>query len=112
MSSDPNGMSSEPDGTDGDATRSDPPPAPDVPEGLEGYPYANVAAEARIKRVATALSVVAVGMLLVGLYLALFTTSIALGGVLALIGFIDLMAVPFLAKRMRAAAIRRDGHGL
>lgn len=84
----------------------------DVPEGLEGYPYASDRAEARIKRVATALSVVAVALLLVGLYLALFTTSVALGGVLALIGFVDLMLVPFLAKRMRAAAIRRDGPGL
>jgi hypothetical protein len=81
----------------------------DVPEGLEGYPYASVEAEGRIKLVATALSVVAVGMLLAGLYLALFTPQVGLGGVLALVGFVDLMVVPFLAKRMRAAAIRREG---
>lgn len=84
----------------------------DVPEGLEGYPYASERAERRIKAFATTLSVVAVGMLLVGLYLALFTTSVALGGVLALVGFVDLMLVPFVAKRMRAQAIRREGPGV
>lgn len=84
----------------------------DLPEGLEGYPYASPQAESRIKLVTSLLSVVAVGMLLVGLYLALFTTAIGVGSIVALVGFVDLMLVPFLAKRMRRAALQREGNGL
>lgn len=85
---------------------------PEVPEGLEGYPYASARAESRIKAVTTVISLVAVVMLLAGLYLALFTTSVALGGVLAAVGFVDLMLLPFISKRMRSAALRREGPGV
>lgn len=86
---------------------SSPGPA-DVPEGLEGYPYASVEAERRIRTTTLLLSVIAVVMLLVGLYLALFTPRVGIGAMVTLIGFIDLMIVPFVAKRMRRAALARE----
>ncbi len=76
--------------------------------GFEGYPYASVEAEKRIKLVASTLSVITVGMLVGGLYLALFTTAIGVGGLLTLVGFVALMMVPFVAKRMRRAALARE----
>ncbi|HUG84626.1 MAG TPA: hypothetical protein VMM13_08670 [Euzebya sp.] len=76
--------------------------------GIEGYPYASVEAEKRIKLIATSLSIMAVGMLLVGLYLALFTPNVGTGGVISLVGFIDLMIVPFVAKRMRRSALAHE----
>ncbi len=76
--------------------------------GYEGYPYASVDAERRIKRVASTLSLVTVGMLVGGLYMALFTPSPGAGGLLTLVGFIALMMVPFVAKRMRRAALARE----
>lgn len=77
----------------------------------EDYPYASVEAEQRIKRVTSAVSVVAVGLLLVGLYLAMLTPNAGLGGLLTLVGFFDLIAVPFVGKRMRSAALAREGRG-
>lgn len=85
--------------------------AADELTGLEGYPYASIEAEKRIKLVATSLSIVAVAMLLAGLYLALFTPDIGVGGLLALVGFVALMFVPFVAKRMRRAALAREAEG-
>jgi hypothetical protein len=83
--------------------------AEELPEGLEGYPYASPEAESRIRRVTSALSVLSVGLLAGGLYLLLFTPDrIALGGVMALVGFVALMLVPTTAKRLRAAALRRE----
>jgi multisubunit Na+/H+ antiporter MnhG subunit len=82
-----------------------------TPEGLEGYPYASPQAEQRIKLVTTIVSVIAIGLLLAGLYLALFTTEVLLGTILAVVGFVDLMVVPFLAKSMRRAALQREGRG-
>ena len=76
--------------------------------GYEGYPYASVEAEKRIKTIASVLSLVTVGMLVVGLYLALFTTAVGAGGLLTLVGFVALMMVPFVAKRMRRAALARE----
>lgn len=76
--------------------------------GFEGYPYASVEAEKRIKLIASVLSVVAVGVLVLGLYLALFTPNVGIGGILSAIGFFDLMFVPFVAKRMRRAALIRE----
>ncbi|MGI9017849.1 MAG: hypothetical protein ACR2HR_12220 [Euzebya sp.] len=83
--------------------------APNSDELPAGYPYASVAAEQRIKRTAAALSVVTVGFLVAGLYLALFTPRVGLGGLLTLIGFVGLMVVPVVAKRMRRAALAREG---
>jgi hypothetical protein len=76
--------------------------------GYEGYPYASVEAERRIKLIASLMSLVTVGMLLAGLYLALGTERFGAGGILTLIGFIALMMVPFVAKRMRRAALARE----
>lgn len=80
----------------------------DVPDGLEDYPYASVEAERRIKLVATLFSFIAGSMLVVGLYLALFTPRVGLGGLFTLVGFVDLMMVPFVAKRMRRSALARE----
>ena len=77
-------------------------------EGLEAYPYASIEAEKRIKTIAGLLSFVTVAFLVVGLYLALFSTSVGTGGLLTLIGFIGLMVVPVVAKRMRRAALARE----
>lgn len=84
----------------------------EVPEGLEGYPYATPQAERRIKSITSVMSVVTCVALVAGLYLMLNTTSVALGGVLTLVGFFGLMVVPGVAKRMRRAAIEREGQGL
>ncbi len=84
------------------------PPPGDVPDGLEDYPYASVGAEKRIKTMATLLSVVSLAMLVAGLYLALFTPRVGLGGLLTLVGFVVLMVVPFVAKRMRNTALARE----
>jgi putative effector of murein hydrolase LrgA (UPF0299 family) len=83
-------------------------PTADGLTGLEGYPYASVAAEKRIKAIATAGSILALGLLVVGLYLALLTPEAGLGGLLSLVGFIALMMVPFVAKRLRRAALARE----
>lgn len=80
--------------------------------GYEGYPFASVEAEKRIKLITTLVSIVAVGMLLAGLYLALFTPNVGTGGILSLVGFFDLMFVPFIAKRLRRAALAREGGGI
>jgi hypothetical protein len=80
----------------------------DVLDGLEGYPYASVEAERKIKRAATVMSVITVGFLVAGLYLALFTPNVGIGGILTLVGFIGLMVVPVVAKRMRRAALARE----
>lgn len=77
----------------------------------EGYPYASVESERRIKLVTSVVSVVAVGLLLVGLYLAMLTPNAGTGGLLTLIGFITLIAIPFVGKRMRSAALAREGRG-
>ncbi|WP_370326891.1 hypothetical protein [Euzebya sp.] len=93
---------------------SDPTDGPDdhaVPPGLEGYPYASEQAERRIRLVTTVMSFLAVGMLLAGLYLALFTPQVALGAILTLVGFVDLMVVPFLSKSLRRQALQREGRG-
>lgn len=82
---------------------------PDDSLGFEGYPYASVEAEKRIKLITSLLSVVAVVVLVAGLYLALFTPNIGIGGILSVVGFFDLMFVPFIAKRMRRAALVREG---
>ena len=74
----------------------------------EDYPYASVEAERRIKTVTTIISFVSVGMLLVGLYLALLTPSIGPGSLLTLIGFEALIFLPFIGKRMRNAALARE----
>lgn len=79
--------------------------------GYEGYPFASVEAEQRIKLITTLISIVAVGMLLAGLYLALFTPNVGVGGILSLVGFLDLMVVPFIAKRLRRTALAREGGG-
>lgn len=75
----------------------------------EDYPYASEPAERRIRAVTTAISVVAVVLLLAGLYLALLTPNIGLGSLLTLVGFLDLVFVPFIGKRMRNAALEREG---
>lgn len=80
----------------------------EYPEGFEGYPYASPEAERRIRLVTTLMSVVACGMLVVGLYLALLTPNIGLGSVLTLVGFVDLVMVPFIGKRMRATALAAE----
>lgn len=80
----------------------------DVLHGLEGYPYASVQAERTIKRAATVMSVLTVGFLVAGLYLALFTPNVGVGGLATLVGFIGLMVVPVVAKRMRRAALARE----
>ena len=61
-----------------------------------------------IKAAATLGSALAVGLLLVGLYLAFFTEQFGIGGILSLVGFIALMMVPFVAKRLRRAALARE----
>ena len=74
----------------------------------EDYPYASVEAERRIKLITSVISVVAVGLLMVGLYLALFTPNIGIGSLLVLVGFVDLIFLPFLGKRMRNAALAKE----
>ncbi|CAN5380434.1 hypothetical protein BH23ACT9_BH23ACT9_29880 [soil metagenome] len=77
--------------------------------GFEGYPYASVEAEKRIKLVTSLFSVIALTMLVTGLYFLLGTGDrVGVGGLLALFGFIDLMIVPVIAKRMRRAALARE----
>ncbi|MEE8603205.1 hypothetical protein [Euzebya tangerina] len=80
-------------------------------DGLEAYPYASIQAEKRIKSISGLLSVVTVGFLVAGLYLALFSPQVGLGGLLTLVGFIGLMVVPVVAKRMRRAALARESGG-
>lgn len=77
----------------------------DVPED---YPYASVEAEARIRRVTTAISVVTVGLLLAGLGLAFGTPRFGLGSLLTLLGFFGLIVVPFVGKSMRRSALARE----
>lgn len=80
----------------------------EYPQGFEGYPYASPTAERRIRRVTSLLSVVACVGLVVGLYMALLTPQIGLGSLATLIGFVLLILVPFIGKRMRSAALAAE----
>lgn len=71
-------------------------------------PFASERAERRIRLVTVTVSVVAVVMLVVGLYLLFFTGATLVGILLALVAVVDLTMVPFVARSMRRSAIERD----
>lgn len=76
--------------------------------GYEGYPFASVESEKRIKLITSSMSLIALAILVGGLYLALFTPQVGTGGILSTVGFFALMFVPFVAKRLRRAALARE----
>lgn len=75
----------------------------------EDYPYASPEAEQRIKRVTATMSVITCALLVAGLYLALQTPRFGTGSLVTLLGFVGLIAVPFVGRRMRNAALEREG---
>ena len=70
-------------------------------------PFASEAAERRIRMVTMLITVGAVAMLLVGLFL-LFGGNTVIGGVLALVGVLDLAIAPYMAKALRRQALTRE----